>query len=101
MRNTPSSSIQTDLNRKSNLNTHSNKIPNGKSSNFKKKFDNNLSLNESKYYRSKSPSLNHLYQKKVIRQNSNSNLSTKSETNDIIKSSLKLNENIYSNFNCF
>ena len=101
MRNTPSSSIQTDLNRKSNLNTHSNKIPNGKSSNFKKKFDNNLSLNESKYYRSKSPSLNHLYQKKVIRQNSNSNLSTKSETNDVIKSSLKLNENIYSNFNCF
>ena len=101
IKTTPSSSIQTDLNTKPNLNNHSNKIPNGKSSNFKKKFDNNLSLNESKYYRSKSPSLNHLYQKKVIRQNSNSNLTTKSEANDIIKSKLNLNENIYSNFNCF
>ena len=101
IKNTPSSSIQTDLNTKSNLNNHSNKIPNGKSSNFKKKLNNNLNINEYKHYRSKSPTLNNLYQKKVIRQNSNSNLSTKSEANDIIKGNLNLNENIYSNFNCF
>ena len=101
IKTTPSSSIQTDLNTKPNLNNHSNKIPNGKSYNYKKKFNNNLNPNEFKHCRSKSPSFSNLYQKKVIRQNSNSNLTTKSEANDIIKSKLNLNENIYSNFNCF
>ena len=101
IKNTFSSNIQTNLNTKSNLNNHLNKIPDGKNNNFKKKLNNNLNIDVKKHYRSKSPTLNNLYQKKVIRQNSNSNLSTKSEANDIIKGNLNLNENIYSNFNCF
>ncbi len=98
-KNSPSSSIQTDkiVKQKSNspnkTNLNSIKIPNR---NYKKNQNDIQINNERKKVRSKSPSQGQLYQKKVIRNNSNSSINLKNEENNT-----GTNDNYEKNYSIF
>ena len=101
-KNSPSSSIQIDkiVKQKSNTpnktNLNSIKIPNR---NYKKNQNDIQINNERKKVRSKSPSQGQLYQKKVIRNNSNSSINLKNEENN--SETNDNHEKNYSIFNSF
>ena len=101
-KNSPSSSIQIDkiVKQKSNTpnktNLNSIKIPNR---NYKKNQNDIQINNERKKVRSKSPSQGQLYQKKVIRNNSNSSINLKNEENNF--GTNDNHEKNYSIFNSF